>query len=115
MIPATCEIYLEANGRKIATARSCTATLRKGRYEIALTRICATDEAIRDGLNFHGLEDFIIVIYRRDRETIYSGCQWSRIEETGGLGSMAIDRMEMTAKELIEAHTTTKPHIREVL
>ena len=106
--PTSSDIYLEVDGKKVAVVQSYTARSSRtsqtveafGEDEpvatipgqrshvIELTRLYATDEAIRDGLNFHDLEDFSLVICKPDRKIIYSGCQWSAIGETGALGAM---------------------------
>ena len=76
--PTSSDIYLEVDGKKVAVVQSYTAKSSRtsqtveafGEDEpvatipgqrthvIELTRLYATDEAIRDGLNFHTLEDF---------------------------------------------------------
>lgn len=52
-VPTSSDIYLEIEGKKVAVAQSYNAKVTSGRYDIELTRLYATDEAIRDGLNFH--------------------------------------------------------------
>lgn len=93
--PTSSDIYLEVDGKKVAVVQSYTAKSSRtsqtveafGEDEpvatipgqrthvIELTRLYATDEAIRDGLNFHALEDFSLVICKPDRKIIYSGAQ----------------------------------------
>ena len=53
-------------------------------HVLELTRLYATDEAIRDGIDFYSLSDFSLVICKPDRKVIYSDCQWSGIQETDG-------------------------------
>ena len=84
--PTSSDIYLEVDGKKVAVVQSYTAKSSRtsqtveafGEDEpvatipgqrthvIELTRLYATDEAIRDGLNFHALEDFSLVICKPD-------------------------------------------------
>ena len=71
-------------------------------HVLELTRLYATDEAIRDGINFHDLEDFSLVICKPDRRIIYSGCQWSSIGETGALGAMVVEKITVVAAKRIE-------------
>ena len=100
--PTSSDIYLEVNGVKAAVVQSYTARASKtsraveafGEEEpvatvpgqtthvLELTRLYATDEAIRDGIDFYGLSDFSLVICKPDRKIIYSNCQWSGIQET---------------------------------
>ena len=120
--PTSSDIYLEAEGKKIAVVQSYKATAKKSEkvveafgeaepvatiasqkiYRIELTRLYATDEAIRDGLNFHDLSDFSLVICKPDRKIIYSGCQWSAIGENGELGAMVVEKITIAAAKRIE-------------
>ena len=71
-------------------------------HVLELTRLYATDEAIRDGIDFYGLSDFSLVICKPDRKIIYSGCQWSSIGETGALGAMVVEKITIVAARRIE-------------
>ena len=107
--PTSSDIYLEVDGVKVAVVQSYSAKASKtssaveafGESEpvatvpgqtshvLELTRLYATDEAIRDGIDFYGLSGFSLVICKPDRKIIYSDCQWSSISEAGA------DRMEL--------------------
>ena len=120
--PTSSDIYLEVDGVKVAVVQSYSAKASKtssaveafGEREpvatipgqrshvIELTRLYATDEAIRDGINFHDLEDFSLVICKPDRKIIYAGCQWSDIAETGALGAMVVEKITIVAARRIE-------------
>ena len=120
--PTSSDIYLEVDGKKVAVVQSYAAkTSRSSRtveafgeeqpvatipgqrtHVVELTRLYATDEAIRDGLNFHDLADFSLVICKPDRKIIYSGCQWSSIGETGKLGAMVVEKITIVAAKRIE-------------
>lgn len=121
-IPTSSDIYLEVNGRKVAvvqsytaqTTRSSTAVEAFGEAEpvaaipgqhqhlVELTRIYATDEALSDGIDFYGLEDFDLVICKPDRRVIYSGCQWSKLGETGSLGASVLEKVTLVAARRME-------------
>lgn len=121
-IPSSSDIYLEVNGRKVAvvqsysaqSTRSSTVVEAFGETEpvatitgpkehlLELSRIYATDEAIADGLNFYELEDFSLVICKPDRRVIYSGCQWSGIQEDGQLNAMVAEKITVVAAKRIE-------------
>ena len=62
----------------------------------------ATDQAIRDGLNFYEMKDFSLVICKPDRKVIYSGCQWSSIQESASIGSMVLEKVSLVASRRIE-------------
>ena len=120
--PTSSDIYLEIDGKKVAVVQSYSAKSTRtsqnveafGEDEpvatipgprshvIELTRLYATDEAIRDGINFHDLTDFSLVICKPDRKIIYSGCQWSSIDETGALGAMVVEKITVVATKRIE-------------
>ena len=120
--PTSSDIYLEVDGKKVAVVQSYTArssrtsqtveafgedqpvaTIPGPRsHLVELTRLYATDEAVRDGINFHDLEDFSLVICKPDRKIIYSGCQWSAIGENGTLGDMVVEKVTVVAAKRIE-------------
>lgn len=121
--PTSSDIYIEVDGRKVAVVQSYAAKSTKTssvveafgeeqpvatipgqrNHTIELTRLYATDEAVRDGLNFHNLTDFSLVICKPDRKIIYSGCQWSTIGETGNLGAMVVEKITIVAAKRIES------------
>ncbi len=98
-LPGSSDIYLEADGKKVAVVQSYAATARKTErsieafgesepvaaitgqpsYTLELTRLYATDSAISDGINFHELEDFSLVIVKPDRRIVYTGSNCRRI------------------------------------
>ncbi len=120
--PTSSDIYLEVDGVKVAVVQSYTArTSRssttveafgeeepvatvpgKTSHVLELTRLYATDEAIRDGLNFHELSGFSLVICKPDRKIIYSDCQWSSISEDAALGDMVVEKITVVAAKRIE-------------
>ena len=120
--PTSSDIYLEAEGKKIAVVQSYTArAVRTAKtveafgesepvasyegaksYDIVLTRLYATDTAIADGIDFYGLSDFSLVIVKPDRRIVYSGCQWSDIEEKGELGETVAENVTVVAAKRVE-------------
>ena len=123
-IPTSSDSYLEVNGRKVAVVQSYTAQTTKSsttveafgesepvaaipghsKHQLELTRIYATDEAIADGINFYDLEDFSLVICKPDRRVIYSGCQWSKIGESGTLGASVVEKVSLVAAKRLETN-----------
>ena len=75
---------------------------RAGGHGAGLKRLYATDEAIRDGIDFYGLSGFSLVICKPDRKIIYSDCQWSSISEAGTLGAMVVEKVTIVASKRIE-------------
>ena len=120
--PTSSDIYLELDGRKIAVVQSYTAKASKSsqsveafgesepvatiegqrKYTLELTRLYATEEAVSDGINFYDLQDFSLVICKPDRRVIYSGCQWSKIGESGTLGAAVVEKVTVMAGRRIE-------------
>ena len=120
--PTSSDIYLEVDGVKVAVVQSYSAKASKtssaveafGESEpvatvpgqtshvLELTRLYATDEAIRDGIDFYGLSGFSLVICKPDRKIIYSDCQWSAIEESASLGSTVLETGTLVASRRIE-------------
>lgn len=120
--PTSSDIYIEANGRKVAVVQSYKATASRTEriveafgekepvatiatqlsYRLELTRLYATEEAISDGIDFHRLEDFSLVIVKPDKRVIYTGCQWSRIEESGELSQMVAERISLVSSHRTE-------------
>ncbi|MCD7861758.1 MAG: hypothetical protein LUG25_07720 [Oscillospiraceae bacterium] len=121
-LPGSSDIYLEADGKKVAVVQSYAATARKTErsieafgesepvaaitgqpsYTLELTRLYATDSAISDGINFHELEDFSLVIVKTDRRIVYTGCNWSRIDENGAVGELVAEKISLIAAHRVE-------------
>jgi len=120
--PTSSNIYLEADGRKIAVVQSYKAKAKRNSraveafgesepvttiegpksYNIELTRLYATDEAISDGIDFYAISDFSLVIVKPDRRIVYTGCRWENIEESGELGEMVAEKISIVASKRIE-------------
>ena len=124
--PTSSDIYLEAEGKKIAVVQSYRAVAKKTErvieafgesepvatianqptYTVELTRLYATDEAIRDGVDFHTLSDFSLVIVKPDRRVVYTGCNWSEIAEDGQLSEMVAEKIKLIASKRVETDNT---------
>ena len=120
--PTSSDIYLEIEGKKVAVVQSYSVRSTKTSlvveafgerepiataagqqsHEITLMRLYATEDAIRDGVNFYELEDFSVVIVKPDRKVIFGGCQWVRISEEAKIASMVAEQMTCVAARRIE-------------
>ena len=120
--PTSSDITIEVNGRKLAVAQQYRAqTTRESRYVEAfgstepagtvggrvkhvleLTRVCVLAETLSDGIDFHGLSGFNVVIAKPDRKIIYSGCEWASIDETAGLGNVVLEAVSIVASKRME-------------
>ena len=106
--PTSSDIYLEVDGTRVAVVQSYSAKASKSStaveafgeaepvatiegqtsHVVELTRLYATDEAIRDGIDFYSLSG-------------YSNCQWSSIQESAALGSMVLEKVTLVASRRI--------------
>ena len=122
MVNRRADIYLEMDGKKVAVVQGYTAKASKSsknveafgesepvatiegqrKYTLELTRLYATDDAVSDGINFYDLRDFSLVICKPDRKIIYSGCEWSTIQEEGQLNAMVAEKITVVASKRIE-------------
>ncbi|MBR4099230.1 MAG: hypothetical protein IKK44_04495 [Clostridium sp.] len=120
--PTSSDIYLEVDGTKVAVVQSYTTKATRTstaveafgeaepvatvpgqtQHVLELKRLYATDEAIRDGIDFYGLDGFSLVICKPDRKIIYADCQWSAIQESATLGSMVLEQVTVVASKRIE-------------
>lgn len=116
-IPTTADIYLEVDGVRIAVVQSYRAVTERrsrsveafgqeepvatvrgaNRYTLELSRIYATDDAIRDGIDFHALDGFSLVICKPDRSIIYYDCQWQELSESAEVGGMVLEHVTIVA------------------
>lgn len=123
--PTSSDIYLEAEGQKIAIVQSYKVTASRSEqvieafgeaepvatiataltYKIVLTRLYATADAVADGIDFFNLDDFSLVIVKPDSRIAYTGCQWSEISETGELSQMLAEQVTLIASHRIETAT----------
>ena len=120
--PTSSDIYLEADGVRVAVVQSYSARTTRGSiaveafgepepvatvagqavHVIELSRLYATDEAMQDKIDFHSLSGFSLVICKPDRKIIYTDCQWSAIQESAEIGSMVLEKVTLVASRRIE-------------
>ena len=116
-IPTSADIRIEVAGRRVAVVQSyrveeeasCEVVGAIGsnepvgvvrgpaRYRITLQRVYATDEAISDGLRFHELRQFSLVIAKPDTMVVFSGCEWERLTERAEVGSSVLEEAVVLA------------------
>lgn len=117
--PTGCDIYLEANGTKIAAVQSYSAkSLREKRlieafgeerpvaaafsapiHKISLTRLCA----LNDTISFREKEGFSLVIVKPDRRIVYSDCRWESIEETAAPDDNIVEKASLISLSRTES------------
>lgn len=124
-IPTSADIYLECGGVKVAVVQSYRAVTTRSsknieafgqqepvatirglsKYTLELTRLYATDTALKDGINFYEMEDFSLVIVKPGKRVIYTGCQWMSLEESAALGGTVLEKVSLTATGRMELET----------
>lgn len=122
IFPSSKDIYIEINGKKLAIAQSYKAkSSRESRYIeafgsdepvgtvggrtkhiVELSRVCATNAAISDKIDFYNLSGFNVVIVRPDKKIIYSGCEWYGISETLSLNEVMLETVTIAASKRME-------------
>ena len=120
--PTSSDIYLEVDGVRVAVVQSYAVKTTKSStvveafgeaepvatapgqavYTVELSRLYATDEAIRDNLDFYSMSGFSLVICKPDKKIIFSDCQWSSIQESASIGSMVLEKVTLVASRRIE-------------
>ena len=103
-IPTSADIRIEVAGRRVAVVPSYRVEEEPvgvvrgpARYRITLQRVYATDEAISDGLRFHELRQFSLVIAKPDTMVVFSGCEWERLTERAEVGSSVLEEAVVLA------------------
>ena len=116
-IPTGRDISIEVEGKRLAVVQSCTVkTDRETRsveafgsetpvatvggkltHTLELKKVVPLREA--GSVDFYGLKNFTIVIVKPDCRIVYSGCEWSSIGETLGVGSPCIETIQAVAKK----------------
>ena len=110
-IPTSADIRIEVAGRRVAVVQSyrveeeasCEVVGAIGSNEPVgivrgtLQRVYATDEAISDGLRFHELRQFSLVIAKPDTMVVFSGCEWERLTERAEVGSSVLEEAVVLA------------------
>ena len=122
VLPESSDIYLECNGKKVAVVQSYHTLAKKTErtveafgerepvativgqpsYIIELTRLYVTDDAVSDGIRFHDLTDFSLVIVKPGHRVVYTDCNWSQISETGDVGDLVAEKIVLHAAHRVE-------------
>lgn len=120
--PTSRDIYLEANGRKLAVVEGYRARSTREnrvveafgeaqpvgvltgreRHVVTLSRVCACESAVSDGVSFYGLSGFNLCVVKPDKRIVYAGCEWVDIEESAGLNDTVLENVTITALRRLE-------------
>ena len=109
-IPTSADIRIEVAGRRVAVVQSyrveeeasCEVVGAIGSNEpVGVVRGPAryriTLQAISDGLRFHELRQFSLVIAKPDTMVVFSGCEWERLTERAEVGSSVLEEAVVLA------------------
>jgi len=119
-VPTSNEISIEVNGRKIAVAQSYRARTTRDskhveafgsaepvatvggrvKHQLDLSRVLISMPG--DGVDFHEISGFNVVIVKPDRKIIYSGCEWASIDEAAALGNVVLESVSIVASKRLE-------------
>ena len=120
--PTSKDIYLEVNGKKLAVVESYKAkstcesqyieafgqsepigtVTGKIHHTIELSRVYTCEENQNNKINFFDLHNFNLVIVKPDRKIIYSGCEWSGINESASVNSSVLENVTLIAAKRME-------------
>ncbi len=120
--PTSKDIYLEVNGKKLAVVESYKAKSTceskyieafgqdepvgaiagKIHHTVELSRVYACEENSSNHINFYELHNFNLVIVKPDRKIIYSGCEWSGINESASINSSVLENVTLIATKRME-------------
>ena len=95
--PTNYDIYIEADGEKVAVVRSYVAK-HNGQYIIELNHVYLTDEAICHDVDILKLKNFNFIVKKYDRIIKYTGCNWYLTHEDECMANIGIDRIKLIAK-----------------
>ncbi len=122
--PTSRDIYIEINGKKVAVVESYKAKSTcesqyieafgqsepvgtvsgKIRHTVELSRIYACEDNTSNKVNFYNLSNFNLVIVKPDKKIIYSGCEWSGINESASVNSTVIENITLIAAKRMEVN-----------
>ncbi len=122
VFPTSRDIYIEVNGKKLAVVEGYKAYSKrdsiyieafgesepvgtvagKTKHYVELSRVYASDEALKDGISFYDLSGFNLVVVKPDKKIIYSGCEWSNISESAGINDTVIEGVSLIASHRME-------------
>lgn len=116
-IPTSRDIYIEADGKRVAVVQSYSAkTVRESKsieafgssvpvatvggrqvHTIELTKVVPVYESAESKVDFYGLSNFTLMIVKPDCRIVYAGCEWSDIAESGSLNAPCIEKVHVLA------------------
>jgi len=116
-VPTTADVNLLVEEKVVALVQSYRATAtRKGKailafgqnepvatidgaeeYVLELSRLYATEEAAKSGVDFMSLSDFSLTVDMPGRHIVYSGCRWTKVEESADVGGTVLENVVLTA------------------
>ena len=97
--PTSSDIYLEQDGKKVASLQSYMASKGDDGYHIQLSRVYMID--VNRPLS--SLDNFSLVIEKPGKIIVHTGCRWKSITEEGTLDRMICDRADIIAESREEA------------
>lgn len=122
IFPTSKDIYIEINGKKLAVVEGYKSYSKreshyieafgesepvgtvsgKMKHYIELSRVYICNSNMSDEVSFFDLTNFNLVIVKPDRRIVYSGCEWSQINESAGINDTVIEGISLIAAHRME-------------
>lgn len=121
-IPTSKDIYIEINGKKLAVVEGYKArSVRESRlveafgetdavcaipgktqHYLVLSKVYINTDSSEGDIDFHNLSNFNVVIVKPNKRIVYSGCEWSEINESAGVNDTIIEGMSLISSNRME-------------
>lgn len=120
--PTSKDIYIEINGKKLAIVESYKChTIKESKYVeafgqvepvgcaqgkvkhyIELSKVYVQSSNLLEDIDFYTLSNFNLVIVKPGKKIIYSGCEWSELNEFGNLNDTVLQGVSLIASHRME-------------
>lgn len=120
--PTSKDIYIEINGIKLAIVESYKChTIKESKYieafgqsepvgcaqgkikhYIELSKVYIQYTPLLEDINFYSLSNFNLVIIKPDRKIVYSGCEWTELNESGKINDTILQGVSLIASHRME-------------
>lgn len=121
-IPTSKDVYIEINGIKLAIVESYKChTVKESKYieafgqsepvgcaqgkvkhYIELSKVYIQQACSLQNIDFYNLSNFNLVIVKPDKKVVYSGCEWTELNESGKLHDTILQGVSLIASHRME-------------
>ncbi len=120
--PTSKDIYIEVNGIKLAVVEAYKChTIKESRYieafgqsepvaciegktkhYIELSKVYVQNSSLISNIDFYSLSNFNLVIVKPGKRIVYSGCEWSEINESASINDTVLEGVSLIASHRME-------------